>query len=228
VKEIPTNRRIVLPERIEVDCAACAAKTYHTVLTAIPRDRVSSDQLITWYDDYEIIRCSGCGEVSFRHIFVSDDGGFVTEDGELVPDEKVKLYPPRISGIKRVEGWEYLPYPVREVFNEAFNALEYRLPLLAALGMRAVIEAVCVNKGLSNANSKVPLERMLRNMKENGLITESQMERLMVLKADGNEAAHRFRFVSIDQLKVAMKEVMHLLYDQFIGPAEFGLTKPTS
>lgn len=226
MREVPTNRKIHASDRTEAICKACLVQTTHIVLQAVARERISSDGQINWYDDYEIIKCAGCGDISFRHTFVADDDLIQVGEDTFVPNEHVRYYPPRLAGVRRIDGWEYLPHSVRLVFEEAFSALESGLPLMAAIGMRAIIEATCVDKGLSDKSGRVNLETMLNRMLEKGMISRPQYTRLMVLKNQGNDAAHRFPYIQLDDLKTAMTEVMHLLYDQYVGPSSFGLTKP--
>lgn len=143
-----------MPEEItRSHCNRCGSNTYHDVLAlSSNEEEFKADELALWLDRYEILKCRGCGEVSFRYTS--------SFDGEYEPT--VICYPPAIARQKpdwmrdlflRFRG-DYdkenppptVPDKIRGIMDEVYIALQNDSRRLCAMGIRATLERVMIDK----------------------------------------------------------------------------------
>src|SRR2546428_12059346 len=136
--------RLAKPKFIMIACRNCLQKTKHDVL----REYASKVTLeppepeVRFVGRYQIVRCRGCEEISFVHAAWNDDD--IDEGGNVVM--RVKVFPFRMSGLKTIDGIQYLPDSVKRVYEETHAALAADVAILGAIGVRATIEAICNDK----------------------------------------------------------------------------------
>ena len=107
-----------------VACEKCIGATYHRVLTSV--DKTGHNNIggfsFDWSAEYQIIQCQGCKTISFRQASSN------SEDYTQVGNDE----------------WEYA---VQErIYIETIRALAANCPVLAGVGLRALVETVCEEK----------------------------------------------------------------------------------
>ncbi len=115
-----------------VPCMICGHETDHTVLAS--SNIAGSNEDFLWRRNFEVVRC-GCGEISYVTTGWESDGTDWTE-----------LYPPRVPGRKPMDSRIHLPNKVRALYEETHAAFCNHQPILATVGLRALIEAICVDR----------------------------------------------------------------------------------
>ncbi len=188
-------------------CRECGRKTSHTIL--------SSTRTTTRYDEgehiftvnYEICRCNGCRTVTLRRR-VRDSAS-----PHDPPDEEV--YPPRFA----FTDYAWLPYKVRSVYRETVVALASQQPILGAVGIRAILEAVCKHR---TPTERRTLEASIDELVATGLITKSNAGVLHTIRRLTNETIHEAKTPSWESLALAMRIVEHLLNSVYRLPFEAG------
>jgi hypothetical protein len=129
--------------------------------------------------------------------------------------EKVELYPSRVAGRHKLRQAYFLPPVVARIYDETHAALCNKQPILAGIGIRALVETVCKEKNASGAN----LEARIDNLVALGVLTQAGAETLHSMRILGNVAAHEVKPHSEETLNLAMDVVEHLLNDVYILPA---------
>jgi hypothetical protein len=137
------------------------------------------------------------------------------ERGEGYPIEKEELYPSRVAGRHKLRQSDCLPTAVSRIYDETHAALCSRQPILAGVGVRALVEAVCKEESAAGSN----LENKIDNLVTKGVLTKNGAEILHGLRILGNVAAHEVKPHSERTLSLAMDVVEHLLTDVYILPA---------
>ena len=129
-------------QELWIPCARCGLETWHKVLTSIETEQ--GDEYYGEWNTYQIIHCNGCRTISFRRLLRS------TEDLEphpTGPDDVLSelqfLYPSRIAGRRELPSLNLLPFEVAAIYGETHTALVNNSSILASIGIRALIEAVC-------------------------------------------------------------------------------------
>ena len=198
---------------ISVPCIKCSGKTAHDVVTSV--DQSGHDDDFQWEQKYQIIRCRGCKTLTFRSESSNSEDYIQLGENEYETDISEKLYPSRIEGIKDLgSDVVYLPSDLRRVYAETTQALINDSPVLAGIGLRALVETVCKYK---KANGKDLYEK-INDLSANHVLTPSGAEILHKVRTLGNKAAHEVKPHSQRQLSLAMNVVEHMLKDIYILP----------
>lgn len=197
----------------QIPCSDCDNKTRHQVLACVSESGYH-EEIGSWTQDYEIIMCLGCECISFRKDWQSADEMEQDEEGKLVSTSHPEIFPQRIQGRKRLKEDHYLPHQIREIYHEVHQAIHNGQKILAGIGIRAIVEAVCAEK---KANGKSLFERIDDLATQNVLTTEGA-QILHGTRLLGNEAAHEVRAPKDRQLMAALEVAEQLLRNVFILP----------
>lgn len=211
---------------LAVTCNRCAIETKHKILAAVEVDHRAMN---TWIEDgheieyeemwatadYEIIRCLNCESVSFRESrMFSEDTNFDPRIELDIPVERVEVYPKHLLGRKGITELSHLPSNVTEIYHETRSALANDLGILAGMGLRALIEAVCKEKKAKGKN----LELLIDDLVTKGFLARMSADFLHSLRILGNAAAHDGKKHSDQDLLSALEIVENLLVTVYILP----------
>lgn len=203
----------------ELACQKCAGKTTHRALVTVDVRGSEGDSNFSfdWSTDHQIVQCLGCKSVSFRIASSNSEDYYPIGDNEYEYDVAERLYPPRLEGRRGLgDDTVYLPAKVRQVYDETLLALSVQAPVLAAIGLRVLLEAVCQEKAATGAD----LFKKIDNLVEQRVLTPTSATVLHRIRALGNAAAHEAKPHSERQLTLAMDIVEHLLKDVYILPRQ--------
>ena len=197
-------------EKIWVPCSKCSGDTIHEVLLSVDN---AEDENDGWWslDSYQIIQCQGCTEISFRNYLndaISDSKG---EKGCIE-----EIYPSRVAGRHVLRNAHLLPRIISDIYEETHKALCSKQPILAGIGIRALIEVVCKEKSAKGND----LEHKIDYLVEAGILTKTGAEILHGLRILGNVSAHEVKPHSESTLGIAMDVIEHLLSDVYILPRQ--------
>jgi hypothetical protein len=107
-----------------------------------------------------------------------------------------------------------LPTRIYQIYIETHNALCGDQPILAGIGIRAILDAVCKHK-LAAGRS---LELQIDDLVTKGLIASDSADFLHRIRYLGNKAAHEVEAHSMQELGAAMDIVEQLLQNVFVLP----------
>lgn len=194
-------------------CRYCGHSTVHLVrrsMEVASRDGDASFS-VDFRDDYQILECKGCQEVRFRHSHENSEDtiGDEFEQHSLVT---VELYPNDSPSL--VDGVEFVPGHVRQVYEESVKALRDSLVILAGVGIRATVEAMCKDLGIEGRY----LWQRIDGLADNGYLASSGVEHLKLVKDMGNAAAHEIRSYPIADLRLALDVTEHALRAAYVMP----------
>lgn len=192
-------------------CSTCGVATRHLVLVSAEvngkEDEVRSEFWFAWTQSLEVVQCQGCMNGSFRSIY---------SDSEMDEHEasREELFPKRLAGRKQLERTYFLPFKIRLVYEESLSALSNGLPVLAAIGIRALVETVCKEQKASGKD----LEKRIDALVEKGVLTKDAAEILHSPRIMGNKAAHEVKPHTPSELLDAWEVVEHLLLTVYLLP----------
>lgn len=209
----------------ELPCVKCTGRTVHKVLVSVDvrGEETDRDWSLQWCDDYQIVECCGCKSKSFRNVSSNSEDYYQISETEWEYDELELLYPSRIEGRKTLESEShYMPFKVRGIYKETLNALNSNSPVLAGIGLRALVETICKEQNAVGRNLYEKIDDLVTKQ----ILTPSGCAILHKIRTLGNEAAHEVKPHSEKQLGLAMDVVEHVLNDVYIIPSkvetEFG------
>ncbi len=201
---------------IEVNCLSCKRNTNHVVSTSLDiiSESLSHDYDFWASESYQILRCLGCRTISFRSTSMnSEDTDYDEEENTVVNFVTELLYPKR-NGRNPLKDMALLPVNVQRIYEETIAAMNNSQPVLAGIGIRAIVETVCKNK---KANGNNLLEK-IDSLATLGLLTLDGAEILHKIRTLGNDAAHEVKPHKPDQLALAMDVCEHLLLGVYLLP----------
>lgn len=196
-------------KKVKSYCRECSKSTNHDVLSEYSeqyRDEYAYDLI------YQIVQCKGCGTKSFRHVFVDIESAFCTVDGQVEVPEEVTVYPKAIEGHKEVKDIYKLPDIVLKIYQEVLLALKEEAKILASLGLRGTVEAVCNDLNIPGGK----LDARINKLASSGYISTKDAQRLHGIRFMGNDAAHDIKTPKDESLQVALQIVEHLLLSVYI------------
>ncbi len=202
---------IEIDERVLfVDCKKCSRGTRHEVLFG--HEEESDPEFYHEKDSWQIVRCLGCHNIAFRH--QNDDYEMVTETG---PDEyshsrTVSIFPKVIKNHKGLRNTNFIPTIIRKAYHQTLLAYGESAFILASIGLRATIEAVCNHLQISGAT----LEKRIDNLHRSGHVSNADKKRMHAIRFLGNDAAHEIKEPKEADLRIALEIVEHLLNSLFI------------
>lgn len=199
-----------------VDCARCLAHTRHKVIASrnITIEVDSPDYSKFDLDDYEIIQCEGCQQISFRHVHRDSEEWAPGEaaEGELI--EFVSIYPPRTIRRSGLGEAIELPAPIRGLYQEMAFAFEAGLIHLVALALNPILEAVFEDL---EVEGKVLYEQ-INAARQSGLLLESEAEALHKMRQIRNAADHEAEQPRKDSINAALEITERLLSRLYQAP----------
>jgi hypothetical protein len=146
-------------ENRKVVCNRCDNTTSHIVYVSLLHSWGNED--IRGNDVYEIVGCLGCNSVSFRRSSSNSEDWHEDDEGNFVYDETEEIYPSRLMGRVPLEDIYSLPDKVRSIYRETHAALCTKLKILAGVGIRALVEAVCSEESAAGRNLEDKIEDLV-------------------------------------------------------------------
>lgn len=200
---------------VELPCVKCSGKTAHKALVSVDVRGSEGDRHYSfdWSEDHQIVQCMGCKSLSYRIASSNSEDYYQINEDEWEHGVVEKLFPPRLEGIKGLgDEAHFLPAKVRRIYDETLLALSVQSPVLAGIGLRALLETVCKDR---EAIGSVLFEK-IDSLVEQRVLTPASAAILHKIRALGNAAAHEVKPHSDRQLALAMDIVEHLLKDVYI------------
>lgn len=167
-------------------CNKCASSTKHDVLAA-ERQEDTEENGSVGYDLYEMLRCRGCDNITLRHT------------SKWSKDKPTTFYyPPTIARrtpwwvskeltIRDLDSDAFVPVQIKELMREVYTAIQNGLSRLAAMGIRAALDATMANKVGDHGNFTVTTDAFAAA----GYLSVRQRDHIDSLLGAGNAAVHR-------------------------------------
>lgn len=196
-------------KQIKSYCRKCGKETNHDILH---EDIESSREDYSYDLKHQIVMCKGCDSKSFRKEFIDIEAAYPIDHEEWDVPTTITVYPKSIEGHREIESIGEVPDIVRKIYSEILLALKEEAKVLAGLGLRSAVEAVCNDRNISGKNLEVRISRLSTA----GYISRNDAERLQGIRFMGNDAAHDIKSPKDESLKVALQIVEHLIASVYI------------
>jgi hypothetical protein len=215
IKSLTVTGKIVAEQKnkkIDVysPCVSCNRKTHHQVLHA----DTCAEYEYRVDTIHEMLKCLGCHSISFRRVIRDYESAYPMDEvsDEWHVPEGVTNYPSFVEGHKGLgDIWE-VPAVVRRIYTQSVQAIKDQSDILAGIGLRATIEAICNDQTIGGRN----LEKRIEALAKGGLISQKDAERLHAIRFLGNDAAHDTKSANAENLLIALRIIDHLLVTIYI------------
>jgi hypothetical protein len=204
-------------QEFQLPCIQCVGKTSHKVLVSVDKsgEWINEYESIQWSDIYQIVQCNGCKATSFRSVNGNSEDYYQISEDEWDSGDIENLYPSRIEGRKTLENTNcYLSNKVESIYKETIQALNGSSPILAGIGLRALIETICKEKDAQGGNLLARIDDLVNK----NILTPTRSKILHKIRTLGNNATHEVKPHNEKQLNLAMEIMEHLLTDVYILP----------
>jgi len=189
-------------------CCSCDRDTKHEVLF----EAGESEYDYRLDRGYQIVECCGCGTKSFRKVVSHIEEAYQIGENEWEVPQDITTYPAILKGHKTLSEIHRAPKIVREIYTQSINAIKSGYNILAGIGLRATIEAICNERSVYGKNLEIRIDKLAKG----GLVSQNDADRLHAIRFLGNDAAHDIQPADIDSLIAALKIVEHLIVSLYI------------
>jgi hypothetical protein len=198
--------------RKAIKCNTCNLKTNHelkAIHVSYYEDDSDSDSYWqpSWWTntEYRLWACLGCNTAVLEMVEIIS-----AFDGEIVT-----YYPSRKGGYLIAKHFVKLDDKLNAVYREVIESFNAQLRITCSIGLRALLEGICVSKGITDREA-FALGEKLEKLGEKGLLPTNVVKSLYSFKFIGDEAAHRLEAPTQDELRLAievMEDLLNFLYD---------------
>lgn len=168
------------------------------------------------YGEYKILKqiveCRGCEHISFRT--EEHDYWDIYKDHEENETYRITIesFPNVLKGHIEIRNLHELPNSIKSVYNQTMLAFKGKSYLLAGVGFRAIIEAICIQEKIKGNN----LEIKINNLAKNRFITEREAERLHSIRFLGNDSVHEMEIPKHHKLILVLDIIENLFKNLYI------------
>lgn len=203
------NGKEKIGSTVRVNCQNCGgAARNHKILAH--EQKVKDDGYVGECTEYQICQCLGCEGLHFREVYTCSEDC----DSEGNPIEFVRVFP-------ETREWRRTPDPelvsiqnVGHIYREAIGAFNANANVLAGAGLRAVVEAICIDRGVKGPN----LETRIDSLVSANLLAKPQADLLHEERFLGNSALHELEAPAETDLNHGFEIVEGLLKTIYILP----------
>lgn len=175
-----------------------------------------------WWEEYkyQIIQCQGCDSVSFRILTNDAQQQQMADFEELGEVWSSELFPKRTAHTLPIKRLANTPQNIKGIYRETIDAINNGSNILCSGGIRAIIEGICIDKGIdkgeitkADGTKRISrnLDGKIEGLASNGLLTIDNAKILHDLRFLGNEALHALSSPSQAELKLAINIIEHTL-----------------
>lgn len=196
---------------IRVYCGSCGGEKNHRVIAK--REVRSDDEApYHWGEDHYFCQCAGCDAYCYAVAEYTEDD-YDNYTGEML--YRWKTYPFSKNARKPIDDLDDFPQKVKLIYQETVGALSAQLPVLTAIGLRAIIEAICVDQGVTGGN----LENKIDGLASSGVLSFAQAKILHSHRFLGNIAAHDIVSANPRELIAALEIAEAMLKTIYVLPS---------
>lgn len=200
-------------EPTKAHCNGCARETHHKVLNSVTRrwDYLDDDGSPYAHEQciYDTLQCCGCDEVRLR---LTESGPYPTEPARYYPPATFRPKPSWLNDLILDSVDDDALRAVVALLNEVYKALQADMPRLAAMGVRAVLEAIMLDKIGDHGRFK----DNVKAFEEAGYIGKLQKERIDQVLDAGSAAIHRRYLPTPDDVVAMLNLAEHLVESTYV------------
>lgn len=208
------------PVTLLVHCNNCNHPTTHTVIAekverSINTELIGIDWVDFWTDTHvETLKCGSCSEFALKKYNIW------CEDGPFYPEYNITIEPKRGSAsLKPAQSFKNISENILNLYQEIIVTWVHEANLLCAGGIRAILEAICIDKGIKGGTVPDPpkpgfkesLKGKIYGLYEAGYITIKHAEILTHHQYLGDKALHELKRPSKEELELAIEIIAHTL-----------------
>jgi len=196
----------------KIYCNTCKIETHHELKATHQRryqeveEAEPYPQLLFWEEyQYRFWVCRGCDTATLEEAYTNI--GMQGPDGDLWEST---LHPKRARRDWFPKRFRQLSKKLASIYREVIESFNADSRILCAVGLRALLEGICADKGVAGYNLYQKIDGLKAHLPAN--IVES----LHSFRFMGNEAAHELQASKRTELQLAievMEDLLNFLYE---------------
>jgi len=198
----------------KIYCNNCKCETNHELkFTHSKRHQEVTDEdtpfpSLVFEEEYQyrLWVCCGCGTATLEEAYTNI--GMIDRDGNKIWE--LTLYPRRRISEWPAKHFRHLGEKLASIYREVIESFNSDLGILCAVGLRALLEGVCADKGVTGKNLEQKIDGLDVHLPAN--IAKS----LHTFRFMGNEAVHELQAPEREELQLAievMEDLLNFLYE---------------
>jgi Domain of unknown function (DUF4145) len=176
-------------------------------------------------EHHRLVECMGCETIKYV-ISTSDWPADDSRWGDT--ESEFKIYPDvpganlqRLPGISQDEatyddGKLLIPVSVWKMYKETIEALDANIRTLAGGGLRATVEAICLDNNIREGNLQTKIDQLTKQ----NLLTAAQAELLHEERYLGNAALHEMETPTVQDIEDGLRIVEGLINTIYVLPSK--------
>lgn len=201
-----------VPEKeIDCYCSECNQTTHHTIHGYERNVYRDDDDSFYSESSFYVVKCKGCDHVSFLQVNDGDEYMQYDEYNEMISVPEYITYPKHQGYIAPLSSWD-IPSVISRIYNESVEALNSKCDILAAIGFRTTVEAICNEKGITPGK----LITKINKLRDKGIITKADCERLHQARFMGNDSTHEMIAPERSHLLLVLEVINNILNNLYI------------
>lgn len=191
-----------------IHCNSCSRPTEHLLVSKYSwHDSESIDDRyeIWWSNGWQVWQCRGCKELigEKTHQFSED----IDYDGSPIISRI--FYPERDKELLKTKTYVNIPKKIESAYEEIVKCYNHSCYLLCSIGLRTLIEGICLDKSIDGINLYEKIEKAL-------FIPENIRKNLHGFRFLGNDAAHELNYPEKEDLQLAIlvvEDILNVAYE---------------
>ena len=208
----PTKERLESPlskssEKYYIYCNRCRGTTNHVLHGQYVNSWKFPDDGIQGQIEHSLWICAGC-ETGVLEVRESDSESFL-DDG--TPEYRREYFPKRMHESLTPKRFKKLGTTLEQIYKETIESLNAGSLILSTAGLRALLEGICEDKGISGRDLKTKIENLKPLLPNDNII-----EAMHHFRFTGNDAVHKLKAPKVESVKLAisvMEDLLNFLYE---------------
>lgn len=203
-----------MTDRIKIYCNTCKGDTNHDIKSTHNQSYIDEfedhgQKFIGYYENTEFgfLICRGCDTATLQEKWTNS--GMLGNDGNNV--YACSYFPKRKNlGERETKRFIHVDKKLNDSYKEIVTAFQQGLEIVTAMGVRALLEGICVREGIDDKVAR-GLAGKIAKLKGSPNIPDSIIDGLNGLKFIGDDAAHRLNAADKHTLSLSIDLLESLL-----------------
>lgn len=200
--------------RVKIYCNTCKGETNHDIKSTHNQSyheefEDHGQRFIGYYEEteYRFVVCRGCDTATLQEKWTC--AGMHDQNGDHI--YSFSYHPKRKNlGEREAKRFHHVDKKLNDSYKEIIAAFQQGLEIVTAMGVRALLEGICVIEGIDDHVAR-GLSKKIESLKNSPNIPNSIIDGLNGLKFIGDDAAHRLNATDKHTLSLSIDLLESLL-----------------
>lgn len=196
-----------MTNRKKIYCNTCKGETNHDIKFSHDQSyhekyEDHGQEFIGYYEEteYHFLVCRGCDTATLEEKWTC--AGMYDQNGDEI--YSYNYYPKRKNlGEREIKRFNHVDKKLNETYKEIITASQQGLGIVTAMGVRALLEGICVLEGIDDKKAW-GLDKKIEHLKDVSNMPGSIIDGLKGIKFIGDDAAHRLNATDKNSLNIAI------------------------